>query len=239
MKIEIKNLTKRFDKVVALKSVSATFDSGQCIALLGPNGCGKTTLIKSILGMVLPTEGEIVINNQSIKDDHMYRKHIGYMPQIGKYPANMSIKDVLYTIQKMRNSDENIDSDLFDNFQMHHLENKKMSTLSGGTIQKVSACIAFMHNPNIIILDEPTAGLDLIATEILKEKIEKEKEKGKLIIITSHQLNELDSTLSHVCMMDEAKILFFKDKDEIKHVTGKDNLSSAVYSLFKKDKALC
>lgn len=239
MKIEIKNLTKKFGKLTALQNVSVSFLSGQCIALLGPNGCGKTTLIKTILGMVLPTEGEVLVNGKSIKDDHLYRKDIGYMPQIGRYPANMSIKDILFTVQKLRNSEKDIDRDLYENFGMNLLEDKMMNTLSGGTIQKVSACLAFMHHPDILILDEPTAGLDLIATEMLKYKIIKEKNNGKLIIVTSHQLNELDEVLTHVCMMHEASVLFYKSKEEIKTITGEERLSSAVYTLFQNVNSLC
>ena len=239
MIIQVNSLTKKFNRLTALEKIQTTFSSGQCIALIGPNGCGKTTLIKSILGMVIPTEGHITINDQNISKDHTYRSKIGYMPQIGKYPSNMTIKDVVDTIKKIRKTKIEPDLDLYHNFKIASFEHKKMNTLSGGTIQKVSACLAFMNNPDILILDEPTAGLDLIAMEILKQKIAKEKEKGKLILITSHQLNELEEILTHVCMMDEAHILFFNSIQEIKDMTGKNILSSAVYSLFQNSKTPC
>src|SRR5690606_23354289 len=138
----------------------------------GPNGCGKTTLIKSILGMVVPDEGEILFNTKPIQKDWLYRKHIGYMPQIGRYPENMSIAQVLDMLKDIRKTpDQVLDEDLYHSFKLNEILDKRMGTLSGGTRQKVSAQLAFMFNPEVLILDEPTAGLDPLATEILKEKI--------------------------------------------------------------------
>src|SRR5690606_16127416 len=105
------------------------------------------------------------------------------------------IGQVFETVQEIRQNN-NLDKELYEAFKIEELVNKKMSTLSGGTTQKVSATLAFMFNPEVLILDEPTAGLDPLASEILKEKILKEKEKGKLILISSHLLSELDDLVS-------------------------------------------
>jgi Cu-processing system ATP-binding protein len=170
--IEINNLSKRFGKLKALDQLNLAFKGGECVALIGPNGSGKTTLIKSILGMVVPDEGTILFNKKSIHKDWEYRAQIGYMPQIGRYPDNMTIGQVIHMMKDIRKAEKtNLDEELIENFSLHSMMDKRMSTLSGGTRQKVSASLAFLFNANVFILDEPTAGLDPVSSEVLKEKI--------------------------------------------------------------------
>lgn len=231
--IEIDKLTKKFGKLSVLDNLSLTCQKGQCIALIGPNGCGKTTLIKSILGMVVPDAGSIAFNGQLVNKDVAYRKQIGYMPQIGRYPDNMTIGQVVSMIKSIRQYNGNQDDELLKAYELEKLFDKKMRTLSGGTTQKVSATIAFLFNPDVLIFDEPTAGLDPIAAEILKEKIIKEKEKGKLILITSHLLSELDDLVTHIIFMQEGKIRFHKSVDAIKQETEQPNLAKAITHVLK------
>jgi len=231
--IEIKNISKKFGKLEVLKNVSASCNSGQCIALIGPNGCGKTTLIKSILGMVIPDSGSMEFNQKSIFGDYLYREKIGYMPQIGRYPDTMTIGEIIEMVKKIRNSKDNLDEDLFRDFEIEKMLNKQMRTLSGGTTQKISAVLAFMFNPDVLILDEPTAGLDPLASELLKEKIIKEKEKGKLIIITSHLLSELDDLISEIIFMQDGKIFFHKKVNELKEETQEDKISKAIAKILR------
>jgi Cu-processing system ATP-binding protein len=231
--IEIKNISKKFGKLEVLKNVSVSCNSGQCIALIGPNGCGKTTLIKSILGMVIPDAGSMEFNEKSIFGDYLYREKIGYMPQIGRYPDTMTIGEIIEMVKKIRNSKDNLDEDLFRDFEIEKMLNKQMRTLSGGTTQKISAVLAFLFNPDVLILDEPTAGLDPLASELLKEKIIKEKEKGKLIIITSHLLSELDDLISEIIFMQEGKIFFHKNIDELRDETQEDKISKAIAKILR------
>ena len=231
--IEIKNVSKKFGKLEVLKNVSVSCKSGQCIALIGPNGCGKTTLIKSILGMVIPDSGSMEFNQKSIFGDYLYREKIGYMPQIGRYPDTMTIGEIIEMVKKIRNSKDNLDEDLFRDFEIEKMLNKQMRTLSGGTTQKISAVLAFMFNPDVLILDEPTAGLDPLASELLKEKIIKEKEKGKLIIITSHLLSELDDLISEIIFMQDGKIFFHKKVNELKEETQEDKISKAIAKILR------
>jgi Cu-processing system ATP-binding protein len=231
--IEIKEIAKKFGKLSVLNDINLHLSKGQCIALIGPNGCGKTTLIKSILGMVLPNKGEIFFQQKSIFKDIAYRNKIGYMPQIGRYPENMSIGQIINMVKAIRNSNETLDTDLYEQFEIEKLLNKNMNTLSGGTTQKVSATLAFLFNPDVLILDEPTAGLDPLASEILKEKIIKERSKEKLILITSHLLSELDGMVSEIIFMQEGSLIFHKSVDELKRETHVDKISQAIIHILK------
>lgn len=228
------NVSKSFGRLIVLNNVSVTCNAGQAVALIGPNGSGKTTLIKCLLGMVVPDSGFITFDKHNIQHHWEYRKHIGYMPQIGRYPDNMTIAQMLDMIKDLRKSpDAEIDNELIELFNIKSILNKRMRTLSGGTRQKVSAAIAFLFNPKVLILDEPTAGLDPESSEILKHKIVEERKKGKLVLITSHILSDLDELVSEVIYMQEGEIRFHKNVDELKKVTGEDRLSKVVASIMK------
>jgi Cu-processing system ATP-binding protein len=233
--IEIKNISKKFGKLEVLNNVNLTFNKGECIALIGPNGCGKTTLIKSILGMVIPTKGDILFDQKSILKKYKYREQIGYMPQIGRYPDYMTVGQIIEMIKKIRNSDQKLDEDLIKGFELEKIFDKQMRTLSGGTTQKVSAILAFLFNPDVLILDEPTAGLDPLASEILKEKIIKEREKGKLILITSHLLSELDDMISQIIFMQDGKVHFHKTIADLLESTSEQKISKAIAKILKSE----
>jgi len=231
--IALKNISKRFDKTQVLDSVNLSLKKGECIALIGPNGCGKTTLIKSILGMIIPDKGEIIFDGKSINHQYLYRSRIGYMPQIGRYPDNMTIGQVIKMITNIRNTDQNVDLSLMNSFNLENIRDKRMSTLSGGTTQKVSATLAFLFNPDVLILDEPTAGLDPLSAEILKEKISHEKSNGKLVIITSHLLNELDDLVTELVYMQDGTIKFHKPIKDLMIQTGEQKISRAISGMMK------
>lgn len=231
--IEIKNITKHFGKLTALDHLNLQLNRGECIALIGPNGCGKTTLIKSILGMVIPDEGDIVFNGKAIKNDNEYRRQIGYMPQIGRYPENMTIGQVLDMVKGIRNASHALDNDLYNQFGLNKLLQKKMRTLSGGTTQKVSAVLAFLFRPMVLILDEPTAGLDPVAAEILKAKIIAAKNAGCLVLITSHLLSELEDIVSQIIFMQDGKLVLHKTVAELKADTGKETVAKSIVHLLQ------
>jgi Cu-processing system ATP-binding protein len=235
--IKIEQLKKRFRKLQALDNITATFNEGQVISLIGPNGSGKTTLIKSILGMVRPDAGRIFVDKQLIGNDPSYRSGIGYMPQIGRYPDNMKIGQLFRMMKDVRRaSDGDLDTDLIVRFNLASMFEKPMRTLSGGTRQKVSAALAFYFNPSILILDEPTAGLDPLSTEILKEKILDAKRRKKLVLITSHILSDLDELTTHVMYMQEGRMLFLKEIGQIRRETGEEKLGKAIASIMKDEK---
>lgn len=235
--ISILDISKRFGKLEALSKLNLWLNPGECVALIGPNGCGKTTLIKSILGMVLPDEGAILFNGKDIRNDTLYRAHIGYMPQAGRYPENMTIGQVIGLVRGIRNAAGPMDTDLYDDFGIAGLLDKKMRTLSGGTIQKVSATLAFLFRPQVLILDEPTAGLDPLSAGILKDKIIKSREEGCLILITSHLLSELEDLASQIIFLQDGKLVLHKEVAELKNMTGEDTIAKSVIRLLKSQQA--
>ena len=235
--IEVQNLTKKFDRFTALENLNLSFTDGKSIALIGPNGCGKTTLIKCILGLNVIETGDILVDGKSVKDDYLYRREIGYMPQFGRYPENMTIGQTIKMIKDTRKiSETHLDTELLESFELEKMFEKKMGNLSGGTTQKVSAVLAFMFDPKIIILDEPTAGLDPLSSEILKEKIIKEKNKGKLIIITSHLLSELDDMVSEIVFINEGKVIVQQSVTDLMTERKSEKISESIVSILKEMK---
>jgi len=230
--IRIENINKRFKKLHALNGINARFEKSQVISLIGPNGSGKTTLIKSILGLVKPDSGQIFFNDELISETVEYRKNIGYMPQIGRYPDNMKIGQLFKMIKNIR-SEKEWDEELFFRFKLDTIPDKSMKALSGGTRQKVSAALAFLFNPEVLILDEPTAGLDPLSSEVLKDKILAEKEKGKLILITSHVLSDLEELTTDVMYLQDGKIIFERTMAELRAETGEEKLGKAIAWMMK------
>jgi Cu-processing system ATP-binding protein len=232
--ISVKQVDKKFGNLTALDQVSLELQAGKSYALIGPNGSGKTTLIKSILGLVIPTSGDIVFDGESIKRDWKYREKIGYMPQIGHYPDNMRIGQLIDMMKNIRQGNPKLDEELIDAFKLYKMYDKRMHALSGGTRQKVSAALAFLFNVPVLILDEPTAGLDPVAAEILKDKILHEKHKGKLIIITSHILSDLDELATEMIYIFEGKVQYNNTIEQLKQETNESRLNKAIATLIRQ-----
>ena len=233
--ISIKGLHKKFGKVIALKDVSIEFASSKSYAIVGPNGSGKTTLIKCILGMVLPDSGEIEVQGKNIWKQWMYRQSLGYMPQIGRYPDNMRMGKLFDMIRDLRQIHSATDDELITDFGLHALFDKRMHTLSGGTRQKVSAALAFLFGPSAFILDEPTAGLDPLSVEILKAKILKECDKGRLALITSHIMSDLDELSSEVVYIEDGAIQYTNTIQQLKNETAETKLGRAIATMMRRN----
>jgi len=236
--ISLKDISKNFGKLKVLDQVSLDLKSGRSYALIGPNGSGKTTLIKSILGMVIPTSGEILVDSKSIFNDWKYREKIGYMPQIGQFPDNMRIGQLIDMMKNIRQDPAKTDEELIDSFKLFKMYDKPLHTLSGGTRQKVSAALAFLFNAPILILDEPTAGLDPVSVEILKEKILHEKRLGKLIIISSHILSDLDELTTDIVYIFEGKVQYNNTIEALKEETQETRLGKAIAMLIRQKELL-
>lgn len=230
--IRTEHIHKSFGKLTVLRDVNVRLERGRAVAVIGPNGSGKTTLIKILLGLVIPDAGTVYFDNQPVQGAYQYRTQIGYMPQIGHYPANLKIRQLFEMMKDLRKGNSNtLDEDLLDTFGLRAMFDKALGTLSGGTKQKVSAALAFLFDPPVLILDEPTAGLDPLASELLKEKIQREHAKGKLILITSHVMADLDDLATDVLYLQDGQVQFYKPMDELKTETGERKLNRVIARL--------
>ncbi|MDQ6830795.1 MAG: ABC transporter ATP-binding protein [Gemmatimonadota bacterium] len=192
--IEIRGLSKRFGRVEVLRGIDLDIAPGRVTAVVGPNGAGKTTLIKSIIGLVHATGGTIRVGGASVIDGDDYRARIGYMPQIARFPHNLSGTELLAMLKDLRRSaapDSEVDEKLIALFHLGDELTKPLRALSGGTRQKVNAVAAFLFHPELLILDEPTAGLDPLSSSVLKDKIAEERRAGRTVVITSHVMSDL------------------------------------------------
>ncbi|MFA3784006.1 ABC transporter ATP-binding protein [Melioribacteraceae bacterium 4301-Me] len=235
--IEIKNLYKKFGSLAALSDVNIQFKNSSLNYLVGPNGSGKTTLIKCILGLVKPTSGEIFVDGVKLNGNYKYKEKIGYMPQIAHFPENLTVREIISTIQNLRSENIRYDEELIENFKLNSEMDKRLKNLSGGTRQKVNAAIAFLFDPQILILDEPTAGLDPVSSSILKDKIIAERKRGKTIIFTSHILSELEELAENVVFLLEGKIYYNGTISHLIEKTKGSNLERAIASIMSGEAA--
>ena len=235
--IEIDNLHKKFGKNEVLKGIDLTIDSGGIFAVLGPNGSGKTTLIKSILGMVVPNAGTIKLNGASIKKSWEYRNDIDYLPQIANFPGNLTVKELITMIKDLRSDKTADDKRLIELFKLQPFLDKKLNNLSGGTKQKVNLVLTFMFDSPLVILDEPTTGLDPISHIRLKKLITAEKNKGKTILITSHIMSFVEEIADEIVFLLEGKIYFRGSIPELKTKTEQPDFEHAIASMLSSSYA--
>jgi Cu-processing system ATP-binding protein len=231
--IEFKDINKRFGRLQVLKNVNLSLAGGQGTAIIGPNGSGKTTLLKCLLGLTIQDSGTIEIDGKAVARDWNYRKDIGYMSQISRFPENLSIGELLKMVRDIRTDCKDYDEELIETFRLEAMSAKKLGTLSGGTRQKVSAALAFLFKPSVLILDEPTAGLDPLATEHIKEKILKEKKNGKLIIITSHIMVDIEELADTLLYIIDGKVQFHWPVAQVKQHTDEQSFSKALAKITK------
>jgi len=231
--IEINDLCMRYGKFTALKEIDLKLEKGQVIALMGPNGSGKSTLLKSILGLVVPESGSIRVDGVDIKDKYLYRNNIGYMPQIANYPENLKVKELFHIVKDIRTDISEKDEELLLKFKINEISEKYFGQLSGGYKQRVTAAIAFLFDPQILILDEPTASLDPFSTEIIKSKILDSKKDNKLIIISTHIISEMDELADRIVYLLDGKVNLDMNVKDIKNGSG-EKLGKAITRVLQK-----
>jgi len=235
--ISIKKLRKDFGPRTVLNELDLEIPAGQATGIVGPNGSGKTTTIKALLGLVKPTSGDIVVDGKSIEGEWLYRSKIGYMPQIARYPENMTIGELFEFIKNMRGSDTNRDRELLEYFDLDSEIDKRMRALSGGMRQKVGAILAMMFDPEILIFDEPTAGLDPKSSVQFKRLVHEEKQKGKTVLLTSHIMSEIEELTDHLIFMVEGNIRYDGPMRELMELQQEQRLEGAVAKMMEETAA--
>ena len=235
--IEARHITKTFGTLRVLDDLSLSIGPRRITGLVGPNAAGKTTLAKIILGLTNADCGTLEIDGAPIGADDSYRSRIGYMPQMARFPENLSARELFEMLTDLRRPTRPVDDELVERFNFAGALDKPIRMLSGGTRQKVNAVIAFLFRPDLLILDEPTAGLDPVSSGILKEKIFAEKAAGTTFLLTSHIMSELDELADDVAFINEGKVAFVGALAELKRVTRQSNLERAIAEMMKRGAA--
>lgn len=232
--IEINNLSKKFGKLTVLDQLDLSINEGGIFAILGPNGSGKTTMIKCILGMVIPDSGTILLNNKSVLKKWEYRNDINYLPQIANFPANLTVSELIKMVKNLRPKPAE-EQKLIDLFGIQPFLDKKLGYLSGGTKQKVNLVLTFMFDSKLFILDEPTNGLDPVSLIRLKSLIGEEKRKGKTILITTHIMSLVEEIADEIVFLLDGNIYFKGNVSSLKEMTQEKNLEHAIAKIITKE----
>jgi len=235
--IEFDGVTKRFGSRDVLRGVSLRVERGQVLGLIGPNGAGKTTLIKLLLRLSHATGGDIRVNGQSIAGTDSYRASIGYMPQIARFPDNLTGADLFTMLRDLRASNVAMDRGLIDRLQLGDQMDKPLRVLSGGTRQKINALLALQFSPTLLVLDEPTAGLDPLSSATLKDEILARRSEGATVLITSHIMSELEELCDDVAFLLDGVARFVGPIGALRSITSQGSLERAIASLMIREVA--
>ncbi|MBA7518394.1 Multidrug efflux system ATP-binding protein [subsurface metagenome] len=214
--LDVKNLTKSFDAKKVLDNLSFEVKKGVVFGLLGPNGAGKTTIIRIILDIIRADHGEIKIFGE--KFDENLKEKIGYLPEERGLYQKITVLECLKYFAELKNvkkSEDKIDFWL-DKVGLRDYKKKKIEGLSKGMQQKIQLVAAFIHSPELLILDEPFSGLDPINTKMVKDILLDLKREGKTIILSTHQMDQVERTCDRILMINRGKRVLYGSLDEIK-----------------------
>lgn len=229
--IEINHLHKSFKYIQVLNDINLSIKNNTTYAILGPNGSGKTTLIKSILGLIIPDKGKILFNGEDIRQNISYRNQIGYMPQIAKFPDNLNVESLIKMIEDIRGKKGDW-KNLTEYFQLDKHLHKTMKSLSGGMKQKVNVILSLMFNPDVIIMDEPTAGLDPVSRVKFKELIKSYKQ-NKTILLCTHLLSEVEELADEIIFILDGKIFYKGTSKELIDTFQESSLEKSIAKLIE------
>jgi Cu-processing system ATP-binding protein len=235
--VTITDLHKSFGDLSVLAGVDLALDGRQTTAIVGPNGAGKTTLIKSILGLVRPDSGKIRVLGADTTVSVAYREHIGYMPQHPHFPENLTGHQMMSMLRKLRGPVHDEHTTLLRSLRLDGEMDKPFRVLSGGTRQKIAAVLAFLFHAPILILDEPTAGLDPVSSAAMKDYIRQRRDEGACTVLTSHVLADLEELADRIVFLLDGRIRFDGKLEDLRAATGQDRLERAIASLIEGEAA--
>ena len=225
--IEVKNITKKYGKAVAVDNISFTINEGEIVGLLGPNGAGKSTTMNMLTGFIEQTEGEIIIDGYNmLKKPKKAKKQIGYMPEGVPLYTELTVKEFVTYMAEIKNVDrskrkENV-SKIIEKTGLKDVENKLIKNLSRGYKQRVSMAGALVGEPKILILDEPTVGLDPKKITEIRSLI-KELGKTHTVILSSHILSEVSQICNKVIIINKGKIVAIDKPENLERKVTNDN----------------
>ena len=225
--IKINNISKDYKRIKALNNISLSINEGELYGLLGVNGAGKTTLLKILSGLTNPTNGDFVVGGFTNKNMDEIKKIIDISPQESAVAKNLTVKENLRFFQDLYNKrDDNYLKEIIDDLGLNEVINQRAKTLSGGYQRRLSIALGLISKPKILLLDEPTLGLDVIARRELWKIVN--KFKGKItIILTSHYLEEIEALCDRVAILSKGNLLIEGTIDEIKEKTNESSFEEA------------
>ena len=240
MTIEIKNLNKEYNNILAVKNINFTINKGSIVGLLGPNGCGKTTTIGMMLGLIKPTSGTVFINGQNIENENNRTKILEKVNFISPYvelPKKLTVEENLKVYGKLygvNNLQDKI-SDLMKQLNLFEFKKRKTGELSSGQKNRVSLAKALINEPEILFLDEPTASLDPDVGDFIRTYIEDfASKKGTTILLASHNMNEVERLCNEVMMMKNGKIIDKGTCSSLINKHGRKNLEETFLKIVRE-----
>ncbi len=238
IRIEVKNLQKKFSNIEAVKKINFKINQNETLALLGPNGCGKTTTIGMLLGLITPTSGNIFINEKELNyTNHQFLDEMNFASPYVELPKKLTVLENLKVYGKMylvNNLDKKIE-ELIEDLNLQNFINKKTGELSSGQKNRVSLAKSLINDPKILLLDEPTASLDPDTGDYVRSYLESYKKRNNIsILLASHNMNEVTRLSNYVLMMKEGLIIDHGTADELVKKHGRENLEEVFLKLVRE-----